>query len=94
GFYNSANGFGSVYAYATAGNAGGVGDQASLYDSAGNDTFYGRSDYGYLEGLGFYNYVGGFDLVYAYANAGGTDTLNVSVLEYYFSNFGIWENIL
>ena len=94
GFYNDANGFGTVYAYATAGDAGGVGDRAFLYDSAGNDSFYGRSGYGYLKGLGFYNYVGGFDKVYAYANAGGTDTLNVRALDYYFSKLGTWENIL
>ena len=44
--------------------------------------------------MGFYNYVGGFDKVYAYANAGGIDTLNVRALDYYFSNSGTWENIL
>ena len=72
----------------------GVGDRAFLFDSAGNDTFYGRSNYGYLTGLGFYKYVRGFDNVVANANAGGTDTLNFNALDYFFSNLGNWKKIV
>ncbi|MCE9557096.1 MAG: hypothetical protein K8T91_27430 [Planctomycetes bacterium] len=72
GFYNYASTFDKVYAYATAGDAGGTGDQAHLYDSAGNDTFAARPTYAYLTGTGFYNYASAFDRVYAYATAGGT----------------------
>ena len=77
GFYNLVQGFGRVSAYATAGDAGGAGDQASLYDSAGNDTFVGRPEYGLMKGTGYYNYAQWFDKVYAYATAGGTDLANL-----------------
>jgi len=69
GFYNYAEGFDSVYAYATAGGT----DRANLYDSAGDDVFYGRTTGSYVSGVGFFNYAGGFESVYAYATAGGTD---------------------
>jgi hypothetical protein len=94
GFYNYASSFNKVYAYATLGNAGGVGDQANLYDSAGTDTFYGRSNYGRLSGVGFYNYFSGFGRVSGYANAGGVDTLDVHAVDYTFSQFGNWEILL
>src|SRR5262249_17940198 len=69
--YNYAQGFGRAYAFATAGDAGGVGDRAALYDSAGNDTFVGTPSYGLLLGSNFYNYAQGFDSVTAVAIAGG-----------------------
>ena len=77
GFYNYVQGFDHVYGYATAGDVGGVGDQATLYDSAGTDNFVGRPEYSLLKGSGFYNYVQGFDHVYAYATPGGFDQADV-----------------
>jgi hypothetical protein len=52
---------------------GDAADVARLYDSAGDDRFYGRSANSYATGIGFYNYVARFGEVYAYANAGGVD---------------------
>ncbi len=94
GYFNYAGSFNRVYAFATAGDAGGVGDRADLYDSTGDDLFYGRSNYGYLSGANFYNYVSSFDSVNAYATGGGTDTLDKDAVDYLFSSFGTWEIIL
>lgn len=94
GYLNYAAGFDSVFAYATAGNAGGLGDQAALYDSAGNDTLYARTNYAYLTGTGFFNRAEGFNRVYGYALAGGTDTWNLSGVTYLWQRFGAWENII
>jgi hypothetical protein len=93
-FDNYASGFDKVYAYATAGDVGGVGDRAYLYDSAGDDSFYGRNDYGRLSGTGFLNFVQSFDRVYAYANESGFDTIDNKSLNYQFFNYGTWEKIL
>ncbi|NLS97872.1 MAG: hypothetical protein GXX96_37500, partial [Planctomycetaceae bacterium] len=48
-------------------------DQARLYDSVGDDWFYGKSTESWLSGTGFCNVAWGFDRVDAYANAGGND---------------------
>ncbi|MCX7425571.1 MAG: proprotein convertase P-domain-containing protein [Planctomycetia bacterium] len=69
GFFNQAEGFRHVYAYATAGGT----NKAYLYDSAGNDRFEGTTTCGALYGDTFYNYAKGFRYVYAYATAGGMD---------------------
>jgi 6-phosphogluconolactonase (cycloisomerase 2 family) len=53
-------------------NAGTGTDRANLYDSPGNDNFYGRKTYSYLTGTGFNNRASGFDRVYGFATAGGT----------------------
>lgn len=64
-----ASSFDRVYAIAsTSGN-----DLAYLYDSGGDDNFYGRANYSYLRGDNFYNYTAGFDQVFADASAGGFD---------------------
>jgi VCBS repeat-containing protein len=84
-FYNQANGFKTVTGYATAGDAGGVGDQAFLYDSAGNDRFYGRPTYSRMVGTGFNNYASGFDAVYAYAS---TDAGGVGDRAYLYDSLG------
>ena len=94
GFYNYAQGFDKASAYATAGNAGGVGDVANLYDSAGSDKLFARSDYAWIQGTGFYNYVRGFQHVNGYAVAGGDDTLDVGSILYDFHRFGSWEHLL
>ena len=70
GFSNDAAGFDKVYAYATAGDAGGVGDQANLFDSAGNDTLFATPTYAQMTGNGYFNYASNFDRNYAYATAG------------------------
>ena len=57
-------------AYASTGT-----DRAYLYNSAGDDTFYGLPTYSYLKGTGFYNYANGFDRVYVDAHQGGNDTV-------------------
>jgi hypothetical protein len=74
GFYNRANGFDDVFGYATSGNIGGLGDQAYLNDSAGNDIFRGRSTFSIMTGDNYYYRVNGFDRVIGNAvngNAGG-----------------------
>ena len=55
---------------------GGLGDLAYLYDSDGNDSFYGSPEYGSMIGNGFSNSVNGFDYVYAYAS-NGLDTVSL-----------------
>ena len=80
----------TVYVY----SGGGTNDEAYLYDSAGNDTFYGTPTASLLSGTGFFHYAQGFDKVYAIANAGGTDTLNVHSISYLFFQSGSWEILL
>ncbi|MGB6043758.1 MAG: GEVED domain-containing protein, partial [Pirellulales bacterium] len=46
-------------------------DRASMYDSIGNDQFYGRPEFSRLVGDGFENKATGFDSVFVYASAGG-----------------------
>ncbi|MEZ6092908.1 MAG: hypothetical protein R3C03_01525 [Pirellulaceae bacterium] len=70
GFYNRANDFDRVFGYATESNSGGVGDQAYLNDSSGNDTFLGLTTYSILSGPGYYHRVSGFDRVVANSNNG------------------------
>jgi hypothetical protein len=63
--------FNEVHAYAT----GGGEDEAKLYDSAGDDSFYASPTEGALYGDGFYNRAKSFEKVTAFANteAGGSD---------------------
>jgi subtilisin family serine protease len=44
---------------------------ARLYDSPASDSFVFRPQYTWAKGDGYYNYVSGFDTVYAYATRGG-----------------------
>lgn len=69
-FYNRAEGFDQVDAYAT---AGGI-DVAKLLDSSGDDLFVATPTYASLQGEGFLSRVHFFDGVHAYATAGGIDT--------------------
>jgi len=70
-FTNFARGFERVDAYATAGGS----DRAYLYDSAGNDLFYGLPEYALMQGENaeYTNFAHGFDRVDGYATAGGSD---------------------
>ena len=54
-------------------DAGSGYDEATLYDSAGNDRFTGTTTYARLKGAGFVNFVSSFDRVSAYASNGGAD---------------------
>ncbi len=69
-FYNRAEGFDQVDAYAT---AGGI-DVAKLLDSPGDDRFVATPTYASLQGEAFISRVHFFDGVHAYATAGGLDT--------------------
>jgi len=74
GRYGRAVQFEQVYAYADPGD--GFGDDARLFDSAGNDTYEGRSTSGKISYNGSVNHfvkVTGFRYVTAYATAGGND---------------------
>jgi hypothetical protein len=93
GFNNRAFGFDRVAAYATAGDAGGAGDQASMFDSTSDDLFFGRNDFGRLSGAGFLNWASGFDSFHADGTAGGVDTLDVDAIVYALTHVG-WEIIV
>jgi hypothetical protein len=93
GFYNHSNGFDQVFADALTGDMGGVGDRALLFDSPGDDLFYGRSNFGTLSGVGFRNRATNFDSVVADGNAGGVDTLDVDAIMYSLMHDG-WEEII
>jgi hypothetical protein len=69
GFYNRASDFETVYADSTAGGD----DTAKMYDSVGDDTFYGKSNVSSMLGTGYYNRVTDFEKVQAFAST-GTDT--------------------
>ena len=69
GYYIQANGFDQVHA--TAGSGGY--DFASLYDSAGDDTFSGSGQSATLEGTGFRNIADGFQSISANSTSGGVD---------------------
>ena len=80
GYANSASGFATNLAYATAGGS----DTAYFYDSPGKDTFYAYGDYNNSGktaagmygsyGSGYANAASGFATNLAYATAGGSDT--------------------
>ena len=71
------------------GNANGE-DRAFMFDSVGNDQYFGRTIRGILSGSNFSNSIFGFDIVSIFGNAGGTNTLNVANLSYVFNQFGTW----
>lgn len=71
GYSVTVTGFDAVDVYATAGDSGGTGDRANLYDSAGNDEFVGSVSQSTLSGDGYVNRVFGFDQVVVHAVAGG-----------------------
>jgi hypothetical protein len=80
GFYTQAQGFDKTCGYFT---AGGANDVARLYDSAGNDTLTAKSatpnpSWATLTGTNYWNHVNGFDVVWAYSTAGGTDHKSVT----------------
>lgn len=75
-----------AFGYATAGGN----DTADLYDSAGDDIFYGRSSYAYLFSAGGYRYASNFENVTAHATV-GNDTLDVDAIDYVFNMVGEWE---
>ncbi len=85
-FYNNAQGFDQVIGYGTTGGF----DRAYLFDSAANDLFYGRNGYGYLSGGGFFSRAENFDEVTIDGSKGGTNTLNVSALDYVLATEGTW----
>jgi len=71
-YANTVFSFAHVYASSSTGN-----DTATLYDSAGDDTFYGSRPFSYLAGTGFFNQVSNFFQVSAFSQAGGHDTANL-----------------
>ena len=48
-------------------------DQASFYDSSGNDIFESSDYRSYMSGTGWFNYAAEFDAVEAFSTAGGQD---------------------
>src|SRR5262249_24795602 len=68
-YFNVALGFGHVYATSTTGN-----DVATLFDSAGSDSFVGSRAFSYLSGASYFNQVSNFFKVTAIAGKGGSDT--------------------
>jgi hypothetical protein len=70
-YFNLVSNFAHVYAVSSTGN-----DTATLYDSSGNDTFYGSRPFSYLTGTGFFNQVASFFQVSAFSQA-GKDTANL-----------------
>lgn len=88
----TAIGFRRAYSYA---NSGGL-DTANLHDSDGNDTFFGRSNYGYMSDSAatYYHYIRYFDFVYAHSDddASQTDRINVNKsLAYQLIRMGTWR---
>src|SRR5262249_51044165 len=72
-YSNVAVGFGRVYATSTTGN-----DVATLFDSAGNDSFVGSRAFSYLtDSSSYFNQVSNFFEVSAVAGEGGSDTATV-----------------
>ena len=65
-------------------------DGALLFDSAGNDLFFGRGALGRLSGAGFSNSATGFGLVRAFGDSGGVNTLDIAGLTYTFQTVGTW----
>ena len=70
-----ATGFERVYAYASGGGL----DRAYLYDSSGNDTLFGRGDYGYLTDSrgSYYLYFKYFDEVFAHSEDDDKSTRDI-----------------
>ncbi len=69
GFFYEAIGFDSVEGHGSGGT-----DIAVFYDTAGNDTFQGRATRSVLVGTGYAIAIEEFDIVYALAFGGGTDS--------------------
>ncbi len=70
-------------------------DTAYLYDSTGDDIFYGKDNYGYLAdkaGVEFHNQVNDFDRVYARSSDRDTDDDVVidGTISYYLTKLGTW----
>jgi len=84
GYSNDTYGFSSSIAYAT---SGGV-DQASLYDSAGNDHIVAAAWGAYVSGNGFRNEVRAFRDISAYLVNGGEDTVDAAATDHAFQLFG------
>ena len=103
GYDNYANAFDEVYADATAGGTADD-DRAELYDSAGNDSFWGHlvdavlsdgtldGDTGVLAGAGtYYHRLFGFSAVDAYGMAGPTNHRTIKTpVDYLLSFHGDW----
>jgi hypothetical protein len=94
-FYHYASGFRTVKAYGS--EADTSGDRAYVYDSADNDTFYGRGNYGQLYDTAqavYHNEAWDFDLVYAGSSdddALTDDTIDVDEsLVYNLIQSGTW----
>lgn len=64
-YYNRAKNFEQIEAVMTDGK-----NQVRLYDSEGNDTFYGQRDRSRLTGTGFDVTISGYDSLIAYASKG------------------------
>ncbi|MFV0443058.1 MAG: hypothetical protein ACK5Q5_05775 [Planctomycetaceae bacterium] len=86
-YFAAAIGFGTTVAIASLDD---VGDLARLFDSSGNDLYFGRNSSGSLSGTGFTNTVRGFERVYILGTQGGTNTLNIANLLYVLTQYGTW----
>jgi hypothetical protein len=97
-YRNRANGFAEVFAFAGVGGT----DTAALYDSSGNDYFWGQaadavlSD-GTLDASGnlakpttYYNRVSGFGSATVDGSAGGTNNRKISPVDYALAFTGTW----
>ena len=67
-FFNRAEGFDVVRAYSNAGN-----DNATFFDSTGNDVFEGFTNFSQMTMGSIFNYAQMFSEVIAYSDNGGTD---------------------
>lgn len=65
-------------------------DLAIFYDSPGDDLFFGRSGLGRLSGTDFWNEALRFAEVRIFGVNGGTNSRNISALDYLFAEYGNW----
>ena len=86
GFYNYAAGFKAVFAYSTGGA-----DTAVFFDSVSDDFLYGRSNFGFMSGNGFFNRANNFATVEAHGINGGNNTMDVIDVDYALAEFGNWS---
>jgi hypothetical protein len=92
-FYIYTRGFKSTDAYGS--DDPSSNDMAYLYDSKGDDIFYGKDNYGYLAdkaGVEFHNQANDFDRVFAYSTDRDTDDDVVidGTISYYLYKSGTW----
>ena len=85
GYYNIAQGFGTVHATATSGN-----DVALLYGTSGDDFLHVAASEAALAALDYSAIAHGFDTVKAFAGEGGTDTLDEQAHDFVLKTIGDW----